>query len=62
MLKMYCDLCGKPLSDGNESRNFKIKEFKVSWYEFRWQRIDAHDECVKKLFDSVKKNNEPHET
>jgi len=61
MLKMYCDLCGKPLSD-NESRNFKIKELKASWDEHWWQRIDAHVECVEKLLDSVKKNNESHET
>lgn len=60
MLKRFCDLCGKPL-DSDKSRNFKIKELQVSWYEFRWQRIDAHDECVKKLFDSVKKEQDVKE-
>ena len=61
MLKMYCDLCGKPL-DSDKSRNFKIKELKVSWHESWWQRMDAHDECIKKLFDSKKKNNDSLET
>lgn len=60
MRKMLCDLCGKPL-DSDKSRKFKIKELQVSWCESWWQRIDAHDECVKKLFDSVKKEQEVKE-
>ena len=56
MLKRFCDLCGKPMD--SDSRTFKIKELKVSWHEFWWERIDAHDECIKKLFDSKKKNDD----
>jgi len=60
MLKMYCDLCGKPL-DPDKSRNFKIKELNASWHEFWWQQIDAHVECVEKLLNSVKKEQEVKE-
>ena len=50
MLKRVCDLCGKPMY--SDSRACKIKELKFSWHEFWWEKIDAHDECIKKLFDS----------
>ncbi len=56
MLKKFCDLCGKPID--SDSQTFKIKELKVSWNEFWWEQIDAHNECIKKLFDSKKKNND----
>lgn len=39
-----CDLCGRALRR-EELRHFKVKELKFC----SWTRIDAHDECVKKL-------------
>lgn len=62
MWKMYCDLCGEPLLNIEKSRSFKIKELKFSWHESWWQRIDTHEECIKKLFDSLNGNNESIKT
>lgn len=54
---VICDLCGKPIEGGK--RYFKVKENKI----FRnsngisrcWVEIDAHDECIKVLFETKKK-------
>lgn len=58
--QLICDLCGKPIIDGANKR-YRIKERWVSWYESGWVTIDAHEECVKKLIDSVKENKEEKE-
>lgn len=47
---LICDLCGKPL-DGRSSI-FKVKRYSHIW-EF-WERIDVHDECIRKLMDAKK--------
>ena len=49
---MNCDLCGKPIS-GQIPRCFKIKELKGSWHEQYWEFIDAHADCVRKLFNAT---------
>ena len=49
-----CDLCGKPLD--YRSRMFKVKELKKVRTEagiFRkWQTIDIHTNCLKKLMST----------
>jgi len=50
-----CDLCGKPL-DYKKCRLFKVKELKRVRTEagvFRkWQTIDIHADCLKKLLSA----------
>lgn len=52
-----CDLCGKPLDYG--CRLFKVKELKRVRTEAgifgKWQTIDIHTDCLKKLL-SAKSN------
>ena len=57
----FCDLCNKPIKDGDTTtRKFKIKEIKhfinhfdcMAWDS--WVTIDAHGECVAKLFEAKK--------
>lgn len=61
MIKMayikICDLCGKPIQ-GEPQKNYKIKERWSSWWESGWVPIDAHEECVKKLFDAARNKTE----
>lgn len=43
-----CDLCGKPLM----SKSYKRYKIKREWYSYPfggWERIEAHDDCVRKL-------------
>ena len=56
----FCDLCHKPIKFENTTRKFKIKEVKhfinhfdcMAWDS--WVTIDAHSECVEKLFEATK--------
>lgn len=45
-----CDLCKKPIETGK--RVFKIKE---AWgFRSGWERLDAHDDCVRQLLIAAK--------
>lgn len=56
----FCDLCHKQINDEDATRKFKIKEVKhfvnhfdcMAWDS--WVTIDAHSECVAKLFEAKK--------
>ena len=54
MNQLICDLCGKPIKSMGEYRKFKIKERKHSFHESWWVKIDVHEECVKKLYNTIK--------
>lgn len=54
MNQLICDLCGKPINSYGDYRQFKIKEKWYSFYESGWVKIDAHEECVKKLYNIIK--------
>lgn len=58
-----CDLCYKPL--GDECRLFKVKELKRVRTEagiFRkWQTIDVHTDCLKKLLSAKVNSQETEE-
>lgn len=49
-----CDLCNRTVQYGFDSTDYKTKRRAWSPYDMRWQRIDAHDECVRKLFGKDK--------
>ena len=48
MTKTYCDLCCEEIKTGEKLRFFKIKEYGL-FHQLTWQKIDAHDECVKAI-------------
>lgn len=54
MYEVVCDLCGKRIEGGTGLRRFKIKEKKVSFSDVWWEHIDAHDECVRRLYEAAK--------
>ncbi len=57
-----CDICGKVISEGIESRHFKVKvkELKpdYSYYGWtnHWARIDAHNSCIEMLLKAKEIN------
>lgn len=54
MYQLICDLCGEPIK--GERRLLKIKEFKG--VSFQWEKIDAHDECVKAVAAAARERKE----
>lgn len=53
-----CDLCGKPLPldegrFGSGYKKYKIKERYPFGWEFRWETIEVHEECLRKLMNSA---------
>ena len=54
MYQLICDLCGEPIKE--KRRQLKIKEFKD--IPFKWQEIDAHDECVKAVAAEARERKE----
>lgn len=53
MIKICCDLCGKPIESSAKS-SYKIRREWFGWpADHGWERIDVHDECVRVLFDAV---------
>jgi len=56
--KLHCDLCKGVIKDPNENE-YKIKH-RASWFSgsdrhTSWNKIDAHDECIKKLMEAGSK-------
>lgn len=52
--RLYCDLCGKDIDNGEESRHFKVKEKKALFHDVWWEKIEAHDECVRAVINAVR--------
>lgn len=46
-----CDLCGERLID-KPYNEYRVKRRWYSFIERGWEKIEAHDECVKKLLDN----------
>lgn len=45
--KLFCDLCGKEIERNRDDCEFHITRQRLGFHE---EKIDAHDECVRKLF------------
>lgn len=61
MKQLICDLCGKPIKSMGQYREFKIKERIHSFHESWWIKIDAHEECVAKLYNTIKEKIETNQ-
>ena len=58
MYKLFCDLCGKPITKDEEHSEYKIKKRWYSWWETGWAKIDAHEECVAAIVAARKRSEE----
>lgn len=55
--KAFCDLCGKQIQ-GDEARQFKIRERTFSFHESWWTKLEAHDQCVQAVISAYKAQKE----
>ena len=56
---VVCDLCGKRIAGFDHLKRFKIKEYKPDRYYGGWEKIDAHESCIEKLFEAKQINHQP---
>ena len=59
-----CDLCKRPIESEQKRKRYKIKEYKEFWdYSdglwHAWCELDAHEECVERLFNACKETSAP---
>lgn len=55
--KVFCDLCGKQIQ-GDNARQFKIRERHYSFHESWWMKLDTHDQCVQAVISAYRAQKE----
>ena len=58
MYKLFCDLCGEPITSAEKHGEYKIKKRWDSFWESGWVRIDAHEECVAAIAAAARERSE----
>lgn len=60
MLVRVCDLCGEEISEPDyfhrNVRKYQIRRYESLFDHEKWTDIDAHRDCIEKLFEAAKKN------
>lgn len=54
MIKTFCDICGKEITEWSKASEFKLKKRVYSWHESWWERLTVHTECWEKLCKNIK--------
>lgn len=49
MIKTYCDICGKEITNFNEASEYKLKKRVYLFHEGWWENLIVHNECWNKL-------------
>ena len=58
MIKEFCDICGKEITNLDTASEFKLKKLKYSWHEPWWTRLNVHNECWADLCKLIKQKRE----
>ena len=58
MTKVFCDICGKEITDWEKASEFKLKKKEYSWHESWWERLTVHADCWIDLRNILKKKAE----
>ena len=45
MIKEFCDICGREITNLDTVCEFKLKKLGHSWYEYWWTGLTVHKEC-----------------
>ena len=60
MLIRICDLCGEEIDNRDyfhkNVRRYQIRRYESLFEHEKWNDIDAHNDCIIKLFEAAKKN------
>ena len=57
MVKKFCDICGKEITDYSKASEFKLKKRVYSWNESWWERLNVHKDCWEYLCEEIGKIN-----
>lgn len=55
MVKFYCDICGKEITDWSKVSEFKVKKRVHSFHESWWKNLTIHTDCWEDLSDIIEK-------
>ena len=60
MLVRVCDLCGEEITEpdyyNRNVKRYQIRRYQSLFDHTEWIYIDAHNDCIVKLFEAAKKN------
>lgn len=57
MNKIFCDICGKEITDAREIHRYKIKRLTPGFdFSFSWEPLDVHYDCWYKLCKLIKQD------
>lgn len=45
MIKVFCDICGRPIDTYKNVSEFKLKKAVHSFHESWWTRLTVHNAC-----------------
>ena len=61
MVKYICDICGKEITSGMHTREYKLKKADYNtWTKRQWVKLLIHDSCWKSMCDYIKNSQEEH--
>ena len=60
MVKYICDICGKEITSGMHTTQYKLKKADYSWMERHWVNLLVHNSCWKSMCDYIKNSQEEH--
>ena len=58
MIKEFCDICGREITNLDTVCEFKLKKLEHSWYEYWWTGLTVHNECWADLCKLIKQKRE----
>ena len=56
MLKEYCDICKREVTDKENATRYKLKREWFLWHERGWERLIIHDKCWLELGRIIREN------
>ena len=54
MIKIFCDICGKEITDQSKASEFKLKKMVYSFHESWWERMTVHTKCWTDLCEKIR--------
>ena len=59
MVKYICDICGKEITSGIHTTEYKLKKADYNtWTKRQWVKLLIHDSCWKSMCDYIKNSQE----
>lgn len=62
MVKYICDICGKEITSGMHTTQYKLKKADYSWMERHQVNLLVHDSCWRSMCDYINYSKESEQT